>query len=236
VITRSYDRVRHPAPDPGLISHSTQSATFHVSCHAVLHQPLICECGYSGWNAATYIAEEVVRPERTLPAALQRLRYSRRITVRTEPHLHLLDALEAMKGEIAMVRYPLRICSDRAGRRFSALLRLYRVDGECHGVTYRPRVYYARRRTKAFFSAARLVDPTWHTPVFAILSQGLCAMTDDRSPVPELVIYIGMPDPLRCFSGTPRVFRRKRQGWAADARRGNSRSLIPASYICVGPA
>src|SRR5207245_982801 len=26
--------------------------------------------GYSGWNAATYIAEEVKRPERTLPMAL----------------------------------------------------------------------------------------------------------------------------------------------------------------------
>ena len=26
--------------------------------------------GYSGWNAATYVAEEVKRPERTLPAAL----------------------------------------------------------------------------------------------------------------------------------------------------------------------
>src|SRR5262249_8408690 len=26
--------------------------------------------GYSGWNAATYVAEEVTRPERTLPAAL----------------------------------------------------------------------------------------------------------------------------------------------------------------------
>jgi APA family basic amino acid/polyamine antiporter len=25
--------------------------------------------GYSGWNAATYVAEEVRRPERTLPAA-----------------------------------------------------------------------------------------------------------------------------------------------------------------------
>ena len=24
--------------------------------------------GYSGWNAATYVAEEVRRPERTLPA------------------------------------------------------------------------------------------------------------------------------------------------------------------------
>ena len=26
--------------------------------------------GYSGWNAATYVAEELRRPERTLPAAL----------------------------------------------------------------------------------------------------------------------------------------------------------------------
>src|SRR5206468_12421957 len=26
--------------------------------------------GYSGWNAATYVAEEVRRPERTLPVAL----------------------------------------------------------------------------------------------------------------------------------------------------------------------
>ena len=32
--------------------------------------------GYSGWNAATYVAEEVRNPERTLPAALARISHA----------------------------------------------------------------------------------------------------------------------------------------------------------------
>ena len=59
-----------------------------------------------------------------------------------------------------------------------------------------PRVYYAMARNKAFFSAAAKVDPRWHTPVNAILSQGLCAMlmtvttADWADHYSQLAIYL----------------------------------------------
>ena len=35
------------------------------------------------------------------------------------------------------------------------------------------------------------MHPRWHTPVVAILSQGMCAMLMTLTPFPELVVYIG---------------------------------------------
>jgi len=58
-------------------------------------------------------------------------------------------------------------------------------------VTIGPRVYYAMAKNKAFFRAAASVDARWHTPVNAILSQGLCAMAMTLTPFPQLVSYIG---------------------------------------------
>jgi len=46
------------------------------AAHAIRRQSAVGDGGYSGWKRGTYIAEEVRRPERTLPAAIAR-RYAR---------------------------------------------------------------------------------------------------------------------------------------------------------------
>ena len=59
-------------------------------------------------------------------------------------------------------------------------------------VTIGPRVYYAMAKNKAFFHGAANVNPRWHTPVVAILSQGVCAMAMTLTPFRSLLTYIGI--------------------------------------------
>jgi APA family basic amino acid/polyamine antiporter len=103
-------------------------------------------------------------------------------------------------------------------------------------VTIGPRVYYAMAKNRAFFSAAASVHPRWHTPVFAILSQGACAMLMAFTPFPDLLVYIGMS--LTLFTvlsvGSLFVFRRKRAGWQRLRALNFAWPLIPVAYIAVG--
>jgi APA family basic amino acid/polyamine antiporter len=170
--------------------------------------------GYSGWNAATYVAEEVRRPERTLPAAMENL-----------------------KGVIAVGTLSAsNLFGPRVAGVFSALMAISIVSTVNAMVTIGPRVYYAMAKNKAFFSSAAKVDPRWHTPVNAILSQGLCAIVMTVTPFPELVVYIGFS--LTLFTvlsvASVFVFRRRRVGWQRLKALEFAWPLIPASYILVG--
>jgi APA family basic amino acid/polyamine antiporter len=91
-------------------------------------------------------------------------------------------------------------------------------------------------KNKAFFSAAAKVDPRWHTPVNAILSQGLCAMLMTLTPFPELLVYIGFSLTLFTVLSVVAlfVFRRRRPDWQRLSAVQIAWPLIPASYILVG--
>jgi len=105
-------------------------------------------------------------------------------------------------------------------------------------VTIGPRVYFAMAKNRAFFPSAAKVHPRFHTPVFAILSQGLCAMLMTLTPFRELVMYIGMS--LTLFTvlavASVFVFRRRQPGWQRLRAVDFAFPLIPASYILVGAA
>lgn len=194
--------------------------------------------GYSGWNAATYIAEEVVRPERTLPAAL-----AAGCAIVAALYLALnvvyiyATPLEQMKGVIAIGSVSAaNLFGPGVAGAFSALLALCIVSTVNAEVTVGPRVYYAMAKNRAFFSAAAAVHPRWHTPVIAILSQGLCAMLMTLTPITELIVYIGMS--LTIFSvlsvASIFVFRKSRPGWQRLRALDFGYPLIPASYVLVG--
>jgi len=103
-------------------------------------------------------------------------------------------------------------------------------------VTIGPRVYYAMAKNKAFFRGAAKIDPRWHTPVNAIVSQGLCAMVMTVTPFAELMTYIGMSLTLFTVLSVASlfVFRRKRPGWQRLRALEFAYPLIPGSYILVG--
>jgi APA family basic amino acid/polyamine antiporter len=103
-------------------------------------------------------------------------------------------------------------------------------------VTIGPRVYYAMAKNKAFFPAAARVHPQWHTPVNAILSQGVCAILMTVTPFPELVVYIGFSLTLFTVLSVASIFvyRKRRPGWQRLRALDFAWPLIPASYIVVG--
>lgn len=198
---------------------------------------------YSGWNAATYVAEEVRRPERTLPLALA-------VGTATVAILFLLlnivfiyaTPLEQMKGVIAVGSQAATnlfgngAVGARVAGAFSALMAVCIASTINAEVTVGPRVYFAMAKNKAFFSAAAKVDPRWHTPVNAIVSQGLCAMVMTVTPFAELMTYIGMSLTLFTVLSVAALFkfRQTRPGWQRLRPLSFAWPLIPGSYILVG--
>jgi APA family basic amino acid/polyamine antiporter len=87
----------------------------------------------------------------------------------------------------------------------------------------------------AFFKAAAEVHPKWHTPVVAIIAQGVCAMLMTLTPFPQLVMYIGFS--LTCFTvmsvASLFVFRRKPR-WQKLRPVSFAFPLVPGAYILVG--
>jgi basic amino acid/polyamine antiporter, APA family len=196
--------------------------------------------GYSGWNAATYVAEEVRRPERTLPLAL-----AAGTTIVAALYLALnvlyvyATPLELMKGKTAIGELSAsNLFGPSVAGAFSALMALCIVSTVSAEVTIGPRVYYAMAKNKAFFGAAAVVHPRWHTPVVAILSQGLCAMVMTLTSFRELLTYIGMS--LTLFTtlsvASLLVFRRTRPGWQRLRALDFAYPLIPVCYVVVGSA
>jgi len=194
--------------------------------------------GYSGWNAATYVAEEIRRPERTLPAALAA---GTAIVALLYLGLNMIfiyaTSLEKMKGELAIGSISAQnLFGPRVAGAFSALMALAIVSTVSAMVTIGPRVYYAMAKNKAFFPAAAAVDPRWHTPVVAILSQGLCAMLMTLTPFPDLISYIGFSLTLFTVLSVASLFlfRRRIPGWQRLRAVQFAFPLVPAAYILVG--
>jgi len=194
--------------------------------------------GYSGWNAATYVAEEVRRPERTLPAVL-----AAGSLIVTALYLGLnmifiyATPLDRMKDVIAIGSLSAsNLFGPRVAGVFSALMALCIVSTVNAEVIIGPRVYYAMAKNKAFFRAAAKVDPRWHTPVNAILSQGLCAMLMTLTPFPSLLVYIGFSLTLFTVLSVASLFlfRRRRPGWQKLRALEAAWPAIPLSYILVG--
>jgi APA family basic amino acid/polyamine antiporter len=91
-------------------------------------------------------------------------------------------------------------------------------------------------KNRAFFRAAATVHPRFHTPIVAILSQGLCAMVMTLTPFRDLLTYIGMSLTLFTVLSVAAlfVFRYKRPGWQKLRAVDFAFPLVPASYVLVG--
>ncbi len=196
--------------------------------------------GYSGWNAATYVAEEVRRPERTLPAALAAGSALVAVLYLGLNVVYIYSTpLEQMKGVIKVGALSAsNLFGPGIAGVFSALMALSIVATVNAELTIGPRVYYAMAKNRAFFPAAGKVHPRYHTPVIAILSQGLCAMLMTLTSFRDLLTYIGMS--LTIFTvlsvASLMVFRRRRPGWQRLRAIDFAYPLLPVSYILVGTA
>lgn len=191
---------------------------------------------YSGWNAATYIAEELHKPERTLPIAL---------TVGTVLVAALyfgLNAvfiyalpLEQLKGQFAIGSVVAsKLFGAEIANIFGALMAIGLVSTVNAMVTIGPRVYYAMAKNRAFFPAAAKVDPRWHTPVNAIVAQGVVSILMTFIPFGNLFLFIGVTLNLFAGLGVASLFIfRKRAGWRKLPVVNFAFPLVPGFFLVV---
>src|ERR1700722_4700781 len=192
---------------------------------------------YSGWNAATYVAEELRHPSRTLPAALG-------IGTALVAALYLLlnvvfiyaAPLEQLKGQVAVGALAAsRLFGPEIAGLFSGLMALSLMATVNAMVTIGPRVYYAMAKNGAFLASAARVDPRWHTPVLAIVAQGICTMIMTLTPFPQLVIYIGfLLNFFAVMSVASLIHLRRQPGWRKLRVVSFCYPLFPVLFILVG--
>jgi len=191
-------------------SHHSLAAQFAVSLIFVMF-------AYSGWNAATYVAEEMKSPERTLPASLVA-----GTLIVTIFYLALNAAfiyalpLEAMKGiERIGAAAAKALFGGRGGDIFSAVMSVGLLSAVSAMVIVGPRVYYAMAQDGCFFAGAARVSPRWGTPIQAIVWQSLATAAMILTGTFEsLLYYIGFALVLFATLAVAGLVRlRRRAAW-----------------------
>lgn len=193
--------------------------------------------GYSGWNAATYVAEELQKPERTLPLALT-------IGTTLVAALYLLfnvvfiyaTPLSEMKGVLAVGSLTAKsLFGPEVAGVFSLLLAVSLMSTVNAMVTIGPRLYYAMAKNGAFLPVAAKVHPEWRTPVPAILCQGLCAILMTLISFGNLMTYIGYLLSLFATLAVAGLFKFRRQaGWQKLGVVSFGWPLVPMLFVIPG--
>ena len=192
---------------------------------------------YSGWNAATYVAEELRQPARTLPSSLA---LGTTLVTALFIALNVLFIyavpLESMKGVVAVGALAARhLFGPAVAGVFSAAMALSLLATVNAMVTIGPRVYYAMAKNGAFFGVAAKVHPRFHTPVIAIVLQGVCTMLMTLSPFLNLLLYIGLLLNFFAVMSVASLFVfRRRQGWSKLAVVNFAYPILPVFFIAVG--
>lgn len=193
--------------------------------------------GYSGWNAAVYVAEEVERPERTLPVALLAGTVTVTLLYLALNTLYIYAVpLERLKGVIAVGSTVADALFGAAvGRLFGLALAvslLATINAMC---LVGPRIYFAMARDGAFFTVAQRTHPRWKSPWAAVLMQGMCALLLIVLPTFRgLAIYIGFTLYLFTALSVLGLFKlRRRPGWKKTAWLDRTYPLIPLLYVAM---
>jgi basic amino acid/polyamine antiporter, APA family len=193
--------------------------------------------GYSGWNAATYVAEELKHPARTLPIALA---IGTGLVTVLYLGLNLIfiyaAPLQDLKGKLAVGAFAAsRLFGPEVAGLFAALMALSLMATVNAMVTIGPRVYFAMAKNGAFLASAAEVHPKWHTPVVAIVAQGVCAVLMSVTPFLQLVTYIGfMLNFFAVLSVGSLFLLRRRTGWRKLRVVSFGYPLLPVLFIAVG--
>ena len=192
---------------------------------------------YSGWNAATYVAEELHQPSRTLPLSLA---WGTGLVAALFLALNLLFIyavpMEKLKGEVAVGALAAKaLFGPAVAGAFAGLMALSLLATVNAMVTIGPRVYYAMAKNGAFFSAAAQVHPRWHTPVTAILCQGACTILLTITPFINLVLFIAFALNFFAVMSVASLFVfRKRPGWRRIRAVSFAWPLVPLFFIAIG--
>jgi len=131
---------------------------------------------YAGWNAASYVAEEIRDPGRNLPLALALGTTAVVVIYLLLNVLYLyvfpVGSLAAVKGSILDVIAD-RLLGSRAGN-VMGVVSIVSLAASISAMTIAgPRVYYAMARDGVFLPAAARVHPRYRTPAISIVAQSI---------------------------------------------------------------
>jgi len=159
---------------------------------------------YSGWNAATYVAEEVRSPGRNVPLALG-IGTAAVIAIYLALNTLYLYALPLSElASLSSARIVDTVAERLVGFGAGNLLAAFTIVSIAASVSAMvlagPRVYYAMARDGLFPAAAEQVHPQFRVPVVAIVAQSIWSGVLVLSgTLAQLVSYTGFA--LVLFSG-----------------------------------
>jgi basic amino acid/polyamine antiporter, APA family len=208
----------------------TVAAQFAVSLVFVMF-------AYSGWNAASYVAEEIKDPQRSLPLALL-LGTGLVALLYLALNVAFVYALPlgAMKGVLAVgAASSDALFGSRVGNLFSAAMAGALLSSIGAMSLVGPRVYYAMGQDRCFPSGAAQVSARWGTPVKAILYQSVMAAIMVLTGTFEaLIYYIGFSLILFAALAVAGLLRlRKRPGFKKLRVMNWCYPLIPLLFVGV---
>ena len=175
-----------------------QTTTSRTSTHALGAQfavsLIFVMFAYSGWNAASYVAEEIKDPQRALPLALL-LGAGLVALLYVALNVAFVYALPLgdMKGVVAVGAASAdALFGRRIGDFVSAIMAGALLSSISAMSLVGPRVYFAMGRDGCFPAGAAQVHPRWGTPVKAIVYQAVAsAIMVLTGTFEALVYYIG---------------------------------------------
>lgn len=193
--------------------------------------------GYSGWNAAVYVAEEIRDPQRTLPKALL---FGTVLVAAFFLALNCLyiyaNPLADMAGKLAVGATAAEaLFGPRAAGFFAAAMAASLLATVNAMSMIGPRVYYAMAQNRAFLPAAAKVHPIWHSPWIAVLAQGVCCcVLIVTGTFESLMYYIGfLLNLFSALSVLALIKFRRRDGWNPIGAVSFAFPLVPALYVGV---
>ncbi|HZT71623.1 MAG TPA: amino acid permease [Terriglobia bacterium] len=190
---------------------------------------------YSGWNAATYVAEEIQTPQRSLPRALVGGTLIV-IVFYLACNVAFIYALPLgkLKGVLPVGSEAARaLFEGRGGAIFSGMMAAALLSCISAMVIVGPRVYYAMAQDGCFFRSAARVHQRFQTPVVAVLFQALATIVMIVTGTFEaLIYYIGFMLVLFAALATAGLFRlRKRANWQRLPAVNCLFPLVPAVFL-----
>jgi APA family basic amino acid/polyamine antiporter len=191
---------------------------------------------YSGWNAASYVAEEIRDPGRNVPLALA-LGTGGVIAIylalnAVYVYVFPLETLAALRGSV-LDRVADRLLGAAAGDVMGVVAIISLAASISAMVFAGPRVYYAMARDGLFFPRAARVHPRYRTPAASIVAQGAwSAVLVLSAKADALVNYTGFAVVL--FSGIAGValfvLRRRHP---AEARPFRAWGVAPGIFVAA---